>query len=120
MWVKQPGIPTGVDYDFTTPDLKRAQGIAMAFINNQTVTDDDKDFYNKSESNIKVVFLEEIKKNQDDAKVNVDLLKKIDDEMNITTTVDPEVKQRWFPLGIVKKYDPVTQPAYDFISNMGR
>jgi len=48
------------------------------------------------------------------------VLEKIDHDLNLTMTKDPEVKQRWFPLGIKHGYNDTMDPAHDFISSQGR
>jgi len=45
---------------------------------------------------------------------------KIDEDLNLTNTVDPECKQRWLPLGIRKGYENATEPAHEFVSSQGR
>lgn len=45
---------------------------------------------------------------------------KIDADWNLTSTNNPEVKQRWFPIGIEKNYAPVFEPAHEFVSVQGR
>jgi len=52
--------------------------------------------------------------------VTLDLIKRIDADLNISGSVDPEVKQRWYPLSIRMKYVDVTPKAHNFISSMGR
>ena len=47
-------------------------------------------------------------------------MSKIDEDLEITKSLDPECKQRWLPLGIKVGYKPVMQPAHDFVSSMGR
>lgn len=44
----------------------------------------------------------------------------IDKDLDITSSLDPECMQRWYPLGINVKYDPVMAPAQNFISLQGR
>lgn len=41
----------------------------------------------------------------------------IDKDLKITSSVDPECMQRWYPLGINVKYDLVVAPAHTFISS---
>lgn len=69
-------------------------------------------------SNLKVVFLESLASQID--QVNIPILTRIDNDFNLTTTLDPEVKQRWLPLGIKKGYENATEPAHQFVSSMGR
>jgi len=43
----------------------------------------------------------------------------VDKDLNLTLTVDPEVKQRWIPLSIINGYD-VMKVAEEFVGSMGR
>jgi leukotriene-A4 hydrolase len=47
-------------------------------------------------------------------------LTRIDGDLNITETVDPECKMNWYPLSITKGYQPAFDAAHTFISSMGR
>ena len=44
----------------------------------------------------------------------------IDDDLDITSSDDPEIRQRWYSLGIYLQYDPVMEPAHTWVSEMGR
>jgi hypothetical protein len=44
----------------------------------------------------------------------------IDQDLDITNTVNPEIKQRWFPLGISYTYAPITTPAVEWVNSQGR
>lgn len=48
------------------------------------------------------------------------ILTRIDGDLSITNSIDPEVKQRWFSLGLYYSYTPVKTPALTFVSTMGR
>jgi len=54
------------------------------------------------------------------SEVTLEILTKIDTDLNITGTLDPNCKEVWFPLGIKKGYASVTEPAHTFISTQGR
>jgi leukotriene-A4 hydrolase len=117
-WVTTPGLPP-VTLDFTTADLNQSSALADDYIflggasspANYTEFDD---YY----SSLQVVFIERLKARIDD--VNLAILEKIDVDLTVTGTLDPEVKERWFPLGIRKNYQPVFDQAHTFISSMGR
>lgn len=50
----------------------------------------------------------------------MDILNRIDADLNCTGTVNPEVRKVWYPIGLAL-YNPVTyDPAYAWISSMGR
>jgi len=52
--------------------------------------------------------------------VNTAILERIDADLNVTGTIDPEVKQRWYATGLSLFYDPVYEPCKAWISSMGR
>ena len=117
-WVHGPGLPP-VELDFRTKELNESKELADEYIKlgGKSSPSNYKD-YNNWFSSLKVVFLEQLVANQEN--FNPDLLKKIDEDLNITSTRDPEVMQRWFPLGITKGYDVVKPYAHTHISSMGR
>lgn len=52
--------------------------------------------------------------------LNHAILERIDVDYDCSLTIDPEVKQRWYAIGLYLSYDPVTDPAHTWISSMGR
>jgi len=52
--------------------------------------------------------------------MNLEIMEKIDEDYKVTNTSDPEVKYKWFPLGIKLGYPDVTAPAKKFAQGMGR
>jgi len=44
----------------------------------------------------------------------------IDSYYNCTGDPNPEVKQRWYPLGISLNYVDVIEPSHQFVGSMGR
>ena len=48
------------------------------------------------------------------------ILTHIDADLNITGTKDPEVRNIWYPMGLLMNYESVKEPAHLFISSMGR
>jgi len=52
--------------------------------------------------------------------MNNDIMALIDADYNCTGDLDPEVKQRWYPTGILLNYTAVFEPAHTFVSTMGR
>lgn len=109
-WVMKPGLAP-VDLDFTTKDLIESSHLADGYIAlNGTGSPANFSDYENYYSNLKVVFIERLITRE----VNVDtaILTKIDSDYNLTNTVDPECKMRWFPLGIRNFYSPVLEPAH--------
>lgn len=72
------------------------------------------DFY----SNLKVIFYETLAANPD--QVTIALLNQIDKDYNTTADPDPEVKQRWLPIGLTIQYQPSYDAAHSWVSSMGR
>ena len=52
--------------------------------------------------------------------MNLEIIKKIDADLNVSQTEDPEVKNAWFPLGIRLGYDLAKTHAATFVSEQGR
>ena len=116
-WVKVPGIPVD-KLDFVTPNLTESQDLANEYIKlNGSGSPEKADDYKSWDSNLKVVFLEQLAQSKE---TNLEIIKKIDADLNITSTVDPECIQRWYPLGIMLNYTEVVEPAHVFISSFGR
>jgi len=55
-----------------------------------------------------------------DTTLNIAILTKIDEDLKLTSTLNPEIKQRWYPLGIRMGYTAVVEPAHTMISSVGR
>ena len=117
-WVTAPGLPP-VLLDFSTVLLKESSAMADGYIsyNGSASPDNYADFFDFY-SSLKVVFIERLSARF--SEVDLEIMERIDGDYNITMTVDPECKQRWFPLGIKKGYMPVFAQAHEFISTQGR
>jgi len=70
--------------------------------------------------NQQVLFVDRLQELQAEGKVTVEILAVIDSDLGISNTIQPEVMQRWFPLGIMNDYAPVFDNAHKFISEQGR
>ena len=105
--------------DFTTPESDQASQLALDYIAlNGTASPANFSVYNTYYSNLKVVFHDTLETNLKD--VNLNILERIDADLNCTLDIDPEVKQRWYPVGLTLNYTPVYEPAHTWISSMGR
>lgn len=51
---------------------------------------------------------------------NIAIMTSIDAALNCTFTSDPEIKERWFALGIYNDYTPTWIPAQEWVTTMGR
>lgn len=54
------------------------------------------------------------------SQVTLELLAKIDADYGTTADPDPEVKQRWLPMGLSIMYAPTYDAAHNWVSSMGR
>ena len=117
-WMYKTGLAP-VPLDFSTPESDQSTALALAYISlNGTASPDNFDEYFTYYSNLKVVFHDTLQNNYD--KVNTAILERIDADLNCTADIDPEVRQRWYPTGLGLYYDPVYDPAHEWISSMGR
>lgn len=116
-WVHEPGL--AFFQNFSTPELIESQQLAAEYIaGGGQSSPANKNDYAHWYSSLRVIFLSELEKKID--QVTLAILQKIDADLGITNTLDPEVKQHWFPMGIRKGYNAVLDPAEKFINSMGR
>merc|ERR1712228_258201 len=66
----------------------------------------------------KLVFHSTLLENKD--RLNIPILKRIDDDLGCTSDPDPEVKSRWLPVGLTHNYSRVISPAHAWVSSIGR
>lgn len=117
-WIYQPGPPP-VQLDFTTKATNASVALADDYIARGGASSPDAsgDFTGWI-SNVKVVFLDRLLARKDE--VTHEILSRLDSDYHLTNTHDPELKQRWFPLSIMKNYEAAMDPAHDFIGAQGR
>lgn len=109
-WVHTPGLPNQSMLNFTTSSIVEAKALAMRYIANAGDMNKTVENYTEYEgwySSLKVVFLETLLEHLpanaadvNSTNVTLAIVEQIDHDLNITLTVDPECKQRWYPLGI--------------------
>lgn len=117
-WVYGPGLPP-YTANFTTPELVEAVNLANAYVAAAGASSPANfSDYNKFDSNTKVIFLQALERVK--ANVTVAVLTKIDADLNITNTVDPNCQQEWLPLGIEKNYTAVMDVAHTVVTTIGR
>jgi len=67
---------------------------------------------------LKVIFYTTLLENID--QVTIALLERIDADYATTADPDPEVKQRWLPMGLTLFYTPAYDAAHTWVSSVGR
>lgn len=116
-WVRAPGLAP-VQLDFMTKDITEAQTMASEYVKLKGKgSPSNYKKYTEYYSSLKVVFLEKLVTELDKNKDAKAIMTQIDKDLKITSSMDPECMQRWYPLGINVKYDPVVAPAHTFISS---
>ena len=117
-WIYEVGLdPTGT-LNFTNSDSTNAENLALAYIAlNGTSSPSNFADYNLYRSNQKVVFHQTLLHNLD---TNTAILTQIDNDLNVTGSADPEVRQRWYSIGLYLNYNPVYTPAETWVGEMGR
>lgn len=117
-WMFAPGLPP-VQLDFNTPESDASAALALEYISLAgNGSPENYEQYFDYYSNLKVVFHDTLQAHFDE--LTEDILVKIDADLGCTADIDPEVRQRWYPIGLSSMYQPVYDPAHDWISSMGR
>jgi hypothetical protein len=106
-WIYDVGLdPTGT-LNFTNPLTTAAVNLANGYANNGVSPSNYLD-YNTFTSAQRVVFLQTL---MDNVNTDIDVVTLIDDDLDITSSVDPEVMMRWYTIGLFLSYNPVYTPA---------
>ena len=118
-WIFESALPPEGTFNFSTPEADDAEQLALDYIAlGGASSPANKDDYNSFYSNLKVVFYNTLQANID--QVDIALLTLIDANYDTTNDPDPEVKQRWYPIGLTLQYNPVYDAAHTWVSSMGR
>jgi len=105
--------------DFTNVDATNASDLADAYVNlGGKSSPPNYEWYFGYYANQKVVFLLELINRKKE--MTLELMERIDRDLNITMDTNPEVKQRWYPLSIGLGYFVAFEPAHTFVSVQGR
>lgn len=116
-WITKPGMPP-FNLDFSTDESSEAIVLADLYIKLNGTHPDQFLNFDHYYSNLKVIFLERLLIQEKDVS-NATMIQ-IDKDYDLTHTLDPEIKQRWFALGIKRGYYPVVEQAFKFVSEQGR
>ena len=114
-WVTVGG-PSPYTFNYTTDDSVNATNLADQYIAlggfaspfNATAT------YKSYYANQQVIFHLRLIARLDDLSLNI--MERIDNDLNCTTANNPEITQRWFPTAIALGYIPAFGPAFDYVS----
>jgi hypothetical protein len=116
-WVFEPGV-TPVELGIRTDAIAIAEGLAVSYVELDGTDSPPEfseffDYYFQQQ----VAFVQHL--GTLDA-VDADLLALIDQDLNLTSATNPEVKNEWFVLGIKTGYQAVLTPAYEWVGAQGR
>lgn len=102
VWLNKPELAP-VPLDFTTDLSREATSLALEYISlGGKSSPEDKDSYQKFDSNLKTIFYTTLLEHGSECTLAI--LEKVDADFNATADPNPEVKQRWLPLGLSLKY----------------
>jgi len=105
--------------DFSNDLSNEAKQLALDFIAlNGAGAPPNYEDYNTWYANLQVVFQDTLTQNIEN--LNIAIMTEIDSKYNCTFALNPEIKERWLPNGIMVSYDVVTPEAHDFVSSVGR
>lgn len=105
--------------DFTTKASNESAQLANDYIDLKcTASPTGYEDYLTYDSNTKVVFHTALRNRFDE--LDTCILALIDTDLSCTDDPDPEVKQRWYPIGLQLSYDPSYDAAHTFVSVQGR
>lgn len=118
-WLFSSKLPPSGTFDFSTPEASEAAKLALEYLSlgGSASPAGYKDYF-AFYSNLKVIFYDTIQANMD--QVTVELLQRIDEDYGTTADADPEVKQRWLPIGLTVFYEPAYDAAHTWVSTQGR
>jgi leukotriene-A4 hydrolase len=118
-WIFASELPPEGTFDFNTPASDDAEELAAAYIAlGGASSPPNYEDYHLFYSNLKVIFYDYLNANID--QVTIELLERIDADYSTTADPDPEVKQKWLPMGLTLQYEPSYDAAHTWISSMGR
>lgn len=116
-WIYEMGPdPTGT-LNFTNSATQAAVDLANAYIAANGGAVANANVYLTWPSVQQVIFHQTLLWNFN---TNTAIMTAIDAALNCTGTNDPEIKERWFALGIYNDYTPTWTPAQNWVTSMGR
>jgi len=114
-WLNKPELAP-VPLDFTTDMSRIATSMALEYITlGGKSSPANKDTYFDFDSNLKTIFHTTLLESAN--QVNLAIMSLIDQDLSVTSDPNPEVKQRWLPLGLGLNYDPAYDAADEFVSS---
>lgn len=110
--------PTGF-LDFNNSASWNATQLAQGFISGggATAPTNAAIIYNGYYANQKVVFMQTLLQS---FSTNLAIITMVDNTLNCTAETNPEVRMRWYTMGLYLQYAPVYTPAQNWVSMMGR
>lgn len=121
-WVQTPGpIPPNSNINYTTNNTVAFQLLADEYIRLQgRESPKNIQIYlnEKKDVNLKVVFNSQLLNRVND--VTFPMIQRIDNDLNVTKSENPEIGQRWYPLVIAIGYQEAFPTIKDYVQSIGR
>jgi len=116
-WVLEPGLAP-VPLNFSTDAISQATQLAEEYL---TLKGEDSPeeyaIYHDFIAWQQLAFVQTLANSED---TTVDILSRIDSDLNITSSTDPDVKTDWYILGIQRGYQIVMEPCHKWMGEQGR
>ncbi|KAL4441948.1 hypothetical protein ABPG74_003699 [Tetrahymena malaccensis] len=112
-WISKTGYPPQV-FQINCEGVERPKKAALRFLNDSEVSKYEWDAFSAQQ---KIIFLQEVNKKDQLTQEKVKLL---DQNLELSLLVNPEVYTKWFVIALSAKYDPIIPYVKKHLSQHGR
>ena len=116
-WVTEKGFPT-YKMEFKSKYTGEVEDLIQQFLDNKENPEDALKLFKNWHTNVKLTFLDEIKKNIKDFDDN--LILKIKDELNLVEDYNDDVKAIWYEITLQKGLNDEIDNIKNFLQTHGR
>lgn len=120
LWIYGVGPDPTMTLNFVTPNNTQAIDLANAYIANPGVNPSNYMDYMYWTSPSQSLFQDTLLNQVPSGMMTHAIMAQIDMNYDVTATTNPEIKQRWYTMGILLNYSNVTAPAETWIATQGR
>jgi len=117
-WFFDPGMPKGIDLNYTNEDIKNAVNLAFYYVDHKEGPS-NKQIYNDFSLDLRVIVMRKFIER--DAKLTQEALRAFDKDFDVTHKErNPEVLVLWFRTMVAHKCTEVNDRAKEFLGSIGR